>query len=771
MPTTEIARVGVIGAGVMGAAIAAHVANADVPVLLLDVPPAEGGDRDALASAAVARMLKADPAPFMHAGAARLIEVGNTEDDLGRLSACDWIIEAIVERLDIKQALYRRLQQVRRPGTAVSSNTSTIPLARLVEGLGEAFSRDFLITHFFNPPRYMRLLELVTGPATDPDLAARVTHFVDHKLGKTVVRCHDSPGFIANRLGVYWLQLGVVEAMDLGLTVEEADAVMGKPLGIPNTGVFGLLDLVGLDLMPHITASLAGALPAADPFHAANRDIPLIRRLVETGFTGRKGKGGFYRLDRASGRGKEAVELSTGEYRPAREDAPPEIATHGRDPKTLLSAPGKIGAYAWRVLGPTLAYAAALVPEAADDPVAVDTAMKLGYNWRYGPFELIDRLGAGWVGERLAADGVAIPRLLALGQQFYRIQNGRRECLGLDGQYHPILRPEGVLLLEDIRVARQPELKNASASLWDLGDGVACLEATTKMGTFDPGVFELIEQAIPAIAKDSRALVIYNEIGNFSAGANLSLALFAANIAAWGDIDKLVQGGQRAFKALKYAPFPVVAAPYGLALGGGCEIVLNSDAVQAHAETYIGLVECGVGLIPGWGGCGEMIERWRDRLPNGPMPAVAKVFEQVSAATTSKSAAQARELGFLRPGDGITMNRDRLLADAKARALALAENYHPPEPPRFVLPGPSGKLGLDQAAADSQRRGMATPHDVTVASSLATVLSGGDTDVVDTVSEQRLLELERQEFMRLVRTAPTLARIEHVLETGKPLRN
>ncbi len=397
--------------------------------------------------------------------------------------------------------------------------------------------------------------------------------------------------------------------------------------------------------------------------------------------------------------------------------------------------------------------------------------MRLGYNWKQGPFELIDRLGAAWLTERLARDGVDVPPLLRIGKPFYRIEAGRRQALGTDGGYRDIARPEGVLLLEDIRAAGKPLLKNGSAALWDVGDGVACFEATSKMGTFDPGIFALLEQAIPVVAEKFRALVIYNEGGNFSAGANLGLALFAANIAAWGEIEKLVEGGQKAFKALKYAPFPVVAAPFGLALGGGCEIVLNSDAVQAHAETYIGLVECGVGLVPGWGGCGEMLDRWRDALPKGPMPAAARVFEQVSTATVSKSAADAKAQHFLRPADGITMNRDRLLADAKARALALADGYQPPKPPEFVLPGPSGRVGMQMAAEGFRRRGIATPHDMTVADGLAEVLSGGDTDIIDTVSEARLLDLERAVFMRLVRANATLARIEHVLETGKPLRN
>lgn len=757
-------RVCVVGAGVMGAGIAAQIANAGVPVLLLDV-------KAGLAEAAVARMLKTDPAPFMSARAAKLVETGDTADDLARVEQCDWIVEAIVERLDVKQALYRQLDAVRRPGTPVSSNTSTIPLAALVDGMSPAFATDFLITHFFNPPRYMRLLEVVTGPATDAAMVARVETFADRALGKTVVRCHDSPGFIANRIGTYWLQLGMLEALDLGVTVEEADAVVGKPMGIPKTGVFGLLDLVGLDLMPHIMASLGGLLPETDPFHATRREMPLLDTMIADGRTGRKGRGGFYRLDRASGRGKEAIDLGTGEYRAAAKVDLPEAKA--RDLRALLTAPGRIGTYAWRVLGRTLAYAAQIVPEAADEIVSIDAAMTLGYAWKQGPFELIDALGADWLIARLEADGVAIPPLLraAAGRTFYRVQDGVREFLGTDGFYHRVTRADGVLLLADVRVRSKPLLKNGSASLWDIGDGVACFELTSKMGSFDTAIMELLSQSLELVGSKFKALVLYGEGTNFSAGANLGLALFAANIAAWGEIEKLVDGGQRVFKAMKYAPFPVVAAPAGLALGGGCEIVLHADAVVAHAETYIGLVECGVGLVPGWGGCGEMIERWRGQLPNGPMPAVAKVFEQVSTATVSKSAANAKELMYLRLTDEIVMNRDRLLAAAKAKALALVEGYVPPEKPTFKLPGLSGKVGMQMAAEAFRKRGIATPHDMTVAAGLAEVLSGGDADLVDVVEESSLLALERSVFMRLVKTKPTLARIEHVLDTGKPLRN
>ncbi len=768
----EIRKVAVIGAGVMGAGIAAQVANAGLPVLLLDIPPPGPANRNGIAAGAIEKLLKAEPAPLMSRKAARLITPGNTEDDLAGLADCDWIIEAVVERPEVKQALYAKLDAVRKPGSVVSSNTSTIPLARLTAGLSERFAEDFCITHFFNPPRYMRLLELVKGEATRPDAIESVCRFADMALGKSVVSCKDRPGFIANRLGVFWLQCAVVEAFDGGIEVEEADAVLGKPMGVPKTGVFGLLDLVGIDLMPHVGDSMAALLPADDRLNAYHRDLPLIRRMIAEGCTGRKGKGGFYRLDRSGGaKVKEAISLASGDYRPQRK---PELELP-RDLRALLTGPGKIGRYAWRVLGQTLAYAASLVPEAADDIAAVDEAMRLGYNWKWGPFELIDKLGAAWLAERLAADGLAVPALLTLAgpRSFYRIEGNRRQQLGTDGAYHPIERAPGVLMLADVKLTGQPVLKNGSAALWDIGDGVACFEFTTKMNALDPDVLGLLGKSIKTVAKQFKAMVIYNEGSNFSAGANLGLALFAANIAAWPEIERMVAAGQETYRALKYAPFPVVGAPSGLALGGGCEILLHCDAVQAHAETYMGLVECGVGLLPAWGGCKEMLARWSTlgRLPKGPMPPVAKVFETLSTATVAKSAAEAKELLFLKPGDGVTMNRYRLLADAKAKALELARDYLPPAPPEFTLPGESARLGMQIAAESFHKRGLATKHDLVVAAGLAEVLSGNGADVTRPLDESALLDLERSRFMRLIRHPATLARIESVLETGKPLRN
>ena len=770
----SVKKVCVIGAGTMGAGIAAQVANAGIPVLLLDIVR-DPDDRNAVAAGAVAKMLKTDPAPFMSKAAAKLVETGNIEDDLAKIADCDWIVEAIVERLDLKHGLYEKIEAHRRPDAAVSSNTSTIPLGQLIEGRSEGFRSHFLITHFFNPPRYMRLLEIVTGAESDTALVERIADFADRTLGKSVVRAKDTPGFIANRIGTFWIQAALNAAFDLGITVEQADAIAGKPMGVPKTGVFGLVDLVGIDLMPYLQKSLTSTLPADDPYQAIARPAPLIDRMIADGYTGRKGKGGFYRLNRDAGKRKEAIDLSTGDYRPAIK-APSVSGAAGKgDLAALIALPGDAGAYAWAILGATLSYAASLVPEIADDIVGVDTAMKLGYNWKFGPFELIDKIGAAKLAERLAAEGRPVPALLTLAgdRSFYRVENGKRQYLGLDGDYHDVVRPEGVLLLEDIKLSSQPLIKNGSAALWDIGDGVVAFEFTGKLNALDGDVMALIGKAIPLVQEKYKALVVYNEGSNFSAGANLGLALFALNIAAWGEIEKLVAGGQEAYKALKYAPFPVVSAPSGMALGGGCEILLNSDAVQAHAESYIGLVECGVGLIPGWGGCGEMLDRWRQNpaLPKGPMPSVAKVFETVSTATVAKSAAEAKEYGFLRPGDGITMNRDRLLSDAKSKALALVEGYAPPAPPEFRLPGAGGKVALELAVEGFQARGLATSYDGVVSGALADVLSGGEKDLIDIVSEADLLALERKAFMQLVRDPRTQARVEQMLVTGKPLRN
>ena len=756
-----IERAAVLGAGLMGAGIAAHLANAGIPVRLLDM--------DSRATAAIDRLKKADPQPLMTPDAAKLITPGSF-DQLEAIADCDWIIEVIVEDLAAKRAMYDRLDAVRKPGSIVSSNTSTIPLASLAKKQSAAFQADFCITHFFNPPRYMRLLELVTGPATRPKIATELTRLCDIRLGKGVVACHDTPGFIANRIGTYWITAAVNEAIARGLTVEEADATH-RPMGIPKTGVFGLVDLVGLDLMPLVAMSLLRSLPPADDFRRVFQVQPVLMRMIEQGQTGRKGGGGFYRMNKSGPeRVLESINLTTGEYSPSTKPRLEAVEGARRDLMALVTHDSPAGAYAKSVLVQTLTYAASLVPEIADDIASVDEAMRLGYAWGHGPFELIDRLGAAWLADAATEAGLTVPPLLAHRLPFYRVEAGRLEALTPAGTYAPVTRPEGVLLLADIKRAAKPVLKNASASVWDIGDGVLCLEFTSKMNALDTDIMAMLGQAT---ARAEKGLVIYNEGENFCVGVNLGLALFAANVAAWPVIEQQVAGGQQAYKALKYAKVPVVAAPSGMALGGGCEILMHCSAVQAHAETYTGLVEVGVGLLPGWGGCKEMLARWQSNpaLPRGPMPAVAKVFEIISTAQVSKSAAQAVALGYLRPTDAITMNRDRLLFDAKAKVLALAENYTPPKPAEFRLPGPGGRVALELAVDGFAAQGKATPHDVVVSKAVARVLTGGDADALDTLTEDDITDLERSTFMTLVRNPASLARTEHMLATGKPLRN
>lgn len=774
----DIKKAAVIGSGVMGSGIAAHIANAGVPVILLDIVPEGANDRNKLAAGAIKRMMKQDPAPFMHKKNARLVTPGNLEDDLDKLGECDWIVEAVIERLDIKHDVFAKIEENRKPGSVVSSNTSTIPLAQLVDGLPESFQQDFAITHFFNPPRYLRLLEIVAGEKTRPEAVAALHEFGDVKLGKGVIECNDTPGFIANRIGSYWIQAAVNAAMDNGLTVEEADAVGGRPMGVPKTGIFGLLDLVGLDLMPHVGRSMKGNLPDDDPYVVEYREPELVKNLIDAGYTGRKGKGGFYRLNKESGkRVKESVDLATGEFAKSTKAQLASLDIGKRDLRALVSHEDRGGKFAWSVLSKVLSYAATLVPEIADTIVDVDEGMKLGYAWKEGPFQLIDKLGAKWFADKLAADGLPVPDLLAkVGDgSFYRVEGGKLQYFGTDGAYHDVVRPEGVLLLEDIKRTSDPVAKNGSASLWDIGDGVLCFEVHTKMNSLDLDVVTMLDKAIGIVGKEHKALVLYNEGTNFSVGANIGLALFAANVGVWPMIESLIENGQKTYKKLKYAPFPVVAAPSGMALGGGCEMIMHSSAVQAHAETYTGLVEVGVGVVPGWGGCKEMLVRWgaaqKNGAPNGPMPPVAKAFEFISTAKVAKSAAEAQEMLILKPTDGVTMNRDRLLADAKARALSMVDGYTPPEEPELRLPGETGHAALDLAVEGFRLQGMVTPHDITVSDAVANVVTGGDTDVTETMTEDDVLKLERQAFIGLLKTPQTLARIEHMLSTGKPLRN
>ena len=775
----DINKVAVLGSGVMGSGIAAHIANAGVPVMLLDIVPDGASDRNVLANKALEKMKKAKPAPISTPKRLKLITPGNLEDNLDDLKECDWIIEAVLEDPKVKHQVYKQIDSVRKPGAVVSSNTSTLPLKALVHGMPDDFRQHFLITHFFNPPRYMRLLEVVAADDVNEDAKASIEQFADYRLGKGVVTAKDTPGFIANRIGIYWMMVGLLEAMRLEIDVEDADAVMGRPVGIPKTGVFGLFDLVGIDLMPHIGKAMLQLLPKGDSFHTMYQEPDLIKKMIADGYTGRKGKGGFYRLNtEGGGKVKEAINLHSGEYDTAKKSRLASVQAARGGLRRLVEFSDIGGEYAHSVLLETLRYAASLVPEIADDIASVDQAMRTGFNWKYGPFELIDRLstkdetGTAWLVDELKEMGKDVPKILqaAKGQPMY---DGQGNQMTPSGNYAPIARPAGILLLSDVKAAAsgKPILKNASAKLWDMGDGVACFELTSKMNSIDPEILSLVAKSLEVVKSNFKGMVIGGDGDNFSVGANLGFMLYAANMAAYPMISDVIRQGQQVMMAMKYAPFPVVSALHGMALGGGCETVLHSTHVQAHLESYPGLVEVGVGLIPGWGGCKEMVVRHVGDGQGGPMPGISKAFEMIAMAKVGESAHLAQELGILKASDGITMNRDRLLADAKNTCLKAADGYTPPEPVVLHLPGATAEAALNMAVDGFVANGMATEHDAVVARALAHVVSGGNCDITDEVTEQDLLDLEHEVFMQLVRHPATLDRIEHMLNTGKPLRN
>ncbi|KAF3981597.1 MAG: 3-hydroxyacyl-CoA dehydrogenase/enoyl-CoA hydratase family protein [Methylococcales symbiont of Hymedesmia sp. n. MRB-2018] len=769
----NIEKVAVIGAGVMGASIAAHVSNAGIPVYLLDiVPSGEDKNRNVIADTAVQKLLKSNPAALMDKKNARLISTGNIEDHLSLLADADWVIEAVVENLDIKQNLYHQLEKVCKPQAVISSNTSTIPLRQLIKGFSAEFQSRFMVTHFFNPPRYMRLLELVSSAETNKGLVASVRSFATIQLGKGCVECKDSTGFIANRIGIYWIQCGLLEALKQGMTVEQADAVMGAPLGIPKTGVFGLLDLVGLDLIPHIMQSMR-QLPEGDAFYQINQIPELFKQMIVDGYIGRKGKGGFYRLNIAEGkRVKESIDLVSGEY--SKSEKPVLDCLKVADKQGLtafLSLDDKYSQYAWTVISKTLLYAASLMPEIADDITAVDDAMCLGYNWEQGPFQLLDKMGVDWFVNRVRQQGLEVPEILTKGS-FYKHSTGTLEYRTIAGDYQSIKRAEGVLLLSDCKLQKPALLENTSASLWDVGDAVACFEFHSKMNTFDMDILSLLRDSLKVVESDFKALVIHNEADNFSVGANLMLLTAAINEQNWEGVESLIKQGQQTFMAVKYAPFPVVAAPTGLAMGGGCEILLHCDAIQAHAELYTGLVEVGVGLIPGWGGCKEYIRRCLQiKAFGGPIPPLIKAFETIATAQVSKSAVEAKANLFLAKTDGISMNKNRLLADAKAKALAMSKNYKVAEPVAYKLPGKTAKVLLDMSVRGLRMVGKVSEYDVHIAAQLATVLTGGDCDMLEPLTENDMLDLECQVFTEIVKQRGTLDRLTYMLKTGKPLRN
>jgi 3-hydroxyacyl-CoA dehydrogenase len=761
----------------MGSRIAAHFANAGFAVDLLDIVIPGRPNRNAAALAGLETAAKQRPVGFFTDSAVKLITPGNFEDDLGRLRACDWIIEVVSERLDIKRALLSRVAAVRRPGSILSTNTSGIPLARIAADFDEELGRHFLGTHFFNPPRYLHLLELIRWSGTAPEVAEWVSNFCDLHLGKGVVECKDTPNFIANRVGCFFGATVHKLAEEGEYTVEEVDALTGPLIGLPKSASFRLVDIIGLDVWAHVLRNLYELAPN-DPALDRFRVPQFLHEMLHRGYLGEKSGQGFYKR---VGPAKEihAIDLKTLDYHPAQKvrfpaaEAVRNIEDLGERLRVLVAGDDRVGKFLWPLLRDFFLYSTQMVPEISDRIVEIDRAMRWGFAFELGPFELWDALGVAQTVERMRREGAAVPerveRMLATGaQSFYEAadrygQPGTRYFDIQRGTWAELEARPGVLVLSDIKRARMVVKKNAGASLVDLGDGVLCLEFHSKMNALGEDAGQMIGAALEETSRGFGALVIANQGEHFSAGANLMSLLLAAQDGEWEELDAAVRRFQQANMALKYAPVPVVAAPFGMALGGGCEVVLHAARAQASAETFMGLVESGVGLIPAGGGCKEMLIR----LGNAKA-----AFELIGYAKMSGSAAHARELGLLRESDGITMNAERLVADAKTAALGLQSSYAPGVPRQDIaVEGEAGYALLKMGLYLAHEGGYISDHDMVVGEKLAHVLSGGRTAAPQMISEQHMLDLEREAFLSLCGQKKTQERIQYMLKNGKPLRN
>ena len=771
-------KVAVLGAGTMGSRIAAHFANAGFPVELLDIVRPGAPDRNAAAVAGMQSAATQKPVAFMTDAARALIRPGNFEDHLERLGECDWVVEAVAENLEIKRTLFRKVVEVLAPGAVVSTNTSGIPLHDIAAGFSPEFRRNFLGAHFFNPPRYLHLVEIVPGPETALEVLAWAGEFCDLHLGKGVVPCKDTPNFIANRIGCFFGATIHKLTVEGDYTVEEIDALTGPLIGLPRSASFRLVDIIGLDVWAHVLRNLHELAPG-DPARGRYIVPEFMERMIQCGWLGEKSGQGFYKR---VGKGAEkeiwAIDRKTLEYHPAAKpkfpsaEAAQRIADLPQRLRALVAAGDRVGSFLWPLYRDLFLYAAQLVPEISGRIVEIDRAMRWGFAFSLGPFETWDALGFDATVARMRADGCALPagieRMMASGAtSFYRDADrdgapGRR-YFDLTGAAYRELEPRpGVLGLSDLKRARGVVRKNAGASLVDLGEGVLCLEFHSKMNTLGDDAVEMMEAAMEETARNYRGLVIGNQGEHFSAGANLAMVLAAAQEAAWRQIDSAVRRFQNAHMALKYAPFPVVVAPFGMALGGGCETVLHGARVQASAETYMGLVETGVGLIPAAGGCKEML------LRVGARPA----FDLIGYAKVSASGANARELGLLRPSDAVSMNPERLIGDAQNAVLAMAPAYAAGAPRNDIpVEGETGYAALKMGMIVAREGGYISDYDVVVGEKLAHVLSGGRLTGEQRVSERYLLDLEREAFLSLCGQPKTQERMQHMLKTGKALRN
>jgi 3-hydroxyacyl-CoA dehydrogenase len=801
----RIEKAAVLGAGTMGAQIAAHLANAGVPTLLLDIPPRQLTQeeqtkgltlespqvRGRIARAGLDAAVKAKPAAFFVPELASLVTPGNFDDDLAKIKDCDLIIEAVVENLEIKRSLFERVEQYRRPGSIVASNTSGIPIHLLAEGRSDDFKQHFLGVHFFNPPRYLHLVEIIRTEWTKPEVSCFLYGFLDQRLGKGVVPAKDRPNFIANRIGTFGALHTIKTMLDDGYSIEEVDKMTGPAVGRPKSATFRTFDIVGLDVFTHVIKNLFEALPEDE-----EREMfvvpEVLAKMVQRGLLGNKTKAGFYKKQKGESDKREiwALDTATLDYRPLEKVKLPslDMAKNIEDlperVKALTWGKDRVGAFLWKTVTRVLAYSAKRIPEIADNVVEVDRAMRWGFGWELGPFEVWDAIGVEKSVARMKEEGMSVPSnveqmLAAGGTSFYKKDNGQQSYFDFaSGKYVPLADPPGVLLLKSVKDRTGVVKKNAGASLVDIGDGVACLEFHSKMNAIGGDTLQMLKFALGEVEKNFVGLVVGNQGANFCVGANIMLMLMEAQEENWEELDMMTRAFQNSTMSLRYSPKPVVVAPFQMVFGGGCEMVLHGDRVRAAAETYIGLVEVGVGIIPAGGGTKEMLLRVMDSIPKGvddadPFPFVKRAFETIALAKVATSAEEARSLGFLSTDDTISMNADRLIADAKKEVLALAASgYVEPQQRKDILAlGAPALATLKLGIHQMKRAGYISDHDAEIGTRLAKILTGGDLNHPTRVSEQYLLDLEREAFLSLVGMRKTQERIGHMLKTGKPLRN
>ncbi|MHB1653126.1 MAG: 3-hydroxyacyl-CoA dehydrogenase/enoyl-CoA hydratase family protein [Desulfitobacteriaceae bacterium] len=794
----HIYKAAVLGSGVMGSTIAAHLANAGIPSILLDIvppslTPAEEAAklnienrivRNRIAQANKENLMKMNPAPLFVPEFANRIEVGNFDDDLERLAEVDWVIEVVVERLDVKQNLLRKVAETVRPGTIVSSNTSGISLTAMSEGLPEEFAHYFLGTHFFNPPRYMKLLEIIPGPQTAPEVLSFMQEFGERVLGKGVVMAKDTPNFIANRIGVYGMVVTLQEMMHSGLKIDEIDALTGPVMGRPNSATFRTVDMVGLDTFVHVANNVAENIPG----EKENFILPeFIQAMLQNGWLGDKTKQGFYKKSKGpDGKLIEVLDPQTMTYRPTLPTKFPSLemakaaSSLVEKIRALVSGKDAGSQFVWNILKAVLLYAANAIPEVAEDILAIDDGMRWGFNWEMGPFETWDALGVKATAERIIKEGGKIPpiveELTAQGyDSFYKKLEGGRMAYYTNGEYRQKTSSPYSFNFSEAHNSNKKVFGNTGASLIDLGDGVACLEFHSPNNSIGADIVTMIHKSLEEVEKNYLGLIIGNQGKNFCVGANLMLVLLEAEDENWDELDLMVREFQNSTMALKYAKKPVVAAPHGMALGGGAEICMHAHAIQAAAESYLGLVEVGVGLIPGGGGVKEMAVR----ATEGVLPGVqitpdyffVKRFETIATAQVSTNAEKARQLGFLRDHDRFSMNTEHIIPDAKARVIDLSRNFRPNLPVKVGVGGSGVRATLELGLYGMKEGRYISEYDMHIGKKLAYVLTGGERPAGNPVDEQYLLDLEREAFLSLAGELKTQERIRYMLSKGKPLRN